>query len=176
MKEIERREQIISPWVTLVEHVVVDDTGVNASYHSIKQADYVSVLGVTADGNIPLVQQFRPALGRQTLELPSGLLENNETPQDCALRELIEETGFSANDWELTLLGVLQPDTGRLENKLWCFYASNIISVAGWKPEPEIKIHMVDSRELIRRSLSGEFHHALHVAVVGLALMSGLLK
>lgn len=90
MIEIERQEQIISPWVTLVTHVVNNDNGINANYHSLKQADYVAILGVTYSGEIPLVQQYRPVLTSYTWEMPGGLLEKNENPQECALRELFE--------------------------------------------------------------------------------------
>jgi len=176
MIEIERQEQIISPWVTLVTHVVNNDDGIKANYHSLKQADYVAILGVTEAGEIPLVQQYRPALTRYTWELPGGLLEEDENPKECALRELFEETGFESNNSEIALMGVLQPDTGRLENKLWCFFASNILLASNWKQEAGINIQMVNTQELINQSLSGKFDHALHIAVVGLAMMNGYLK
>ncbi|HHV41917.1 MAG TPA: NUDIX hydrolase [Clostridiaceae bacterium] len=50
-------------------------------------------------GNIYMVRQYRLALGRITLELPAGLGEPDETPLDCAVRELHEETGLVAEDW-----------------------------------------------------------------------------
>jgi 8-oxo-dGTP pyrophosphatase MutT (NUDIX family) len=41
-----------------------------------------------------LVEQYRPPVGRVTVEFPAGLIDAGETPQDAALRELREETGF----------------------------------------------------------------------------------
>lgn len=73
-------------------------------------------------------------------------------------------------------MGVLQPDTGRLENKLWYFFASNILFASNCKQEAGINIQMVNTQELINLSLSGTFDHALHIAVVGLAMMNGYLK
>lgn len=41
-----------------------------------------------------LVEQYRPPVDRTTIEFPAGLIDDNESPEDCALRELREETGF----------------------------------------------------------------------------------
>jgi ADP-ribose pyrophosphatase len=66
-------------------------------YHSLQQADYVSVFAMTPDGRIPLVRQYRSALEKYTLELPGGLRDGDESPEVCALRELYEETGLKAS-------------------------------------------------------------------------------
>ena len=87
----------------------------------LQTKDYVSVVAVTEDGRLLLVRQFRPAVGRMTLELPSGHVEPGETPEQAARKELLEETGYLADTF--TLLGNLSPDTGRLGNRMWCFFA-----------------------------------------------------
>ncbi len=56
----------------------------------------VSVLAITADTNVLLARQFRPGPERVLLELPGGNVDLGETPQDAALRELLEETGYAA--------------------------------------------------------------------------------
>lgn len=60
----------------------------------------VAIAALDAEGDVLLVQQFRKAAGRQLLELPAGTLEPGEDPLRCARRELEEETGFRARQWE----------------------------------------------------------------------------
>ena len=177
MQEIGKHEEIISPWVTLVARTVASSSGGQvAVYHSIKQSDYVGVLAVTKDGEIPLVRQYRPACGGVTLELPSGLMEAGETPEQCARRELAEEVGLEVEELRLRRLGVLRPDTGRLENRLWCFFASDARPIPGWHPEMNVEPQRVSREQLMQAIAEGRFDHALHVAVVGLAVMGGLFQ
>ena len=63
-------------------------------YYRIIQPDGVMILALTEDNEIILVQQFRPAPEKITLELPSGEIAKAETPQEAAARELYEETGY----------------------------------------------------------------------------------
>ena len=56
----------------------------------------VAVIPIDSQGHIVLVEQWRRAIERVTLELPAGMLDPGESPEDCAQRELQEETGFKA--------------------------------------------------------------------------------
>ena len=56
----------------------------------------VVILPVDNDGNILFVRQYRHATGKHLLELPAGTLEKGELPEECAHREIREETGMAA--------------------------------------------------------------------------------
>jgi len=176
--EASRTEQVLSPWVTLVTHHVrfADVPGVH-QFHSLKQADYVTVLAVTTDGKIPLIRQYRPALDRFTLELPSGLLEAGEQPERAAVRELREETGLDAGS-KVVSLGSLAPDTGRLGNRLWGFFVSGVSleKPADWQPDSQLECLLVTKAEFKDLILTGQFEHALNLAVVSQAAARGLFS
>ena len=161
----------VSPYVTLVERRVEIDGRIEA-FHSLTQADYVTVLAIALDGRIPLVRQYRPALDREILELPGGLLEEGEAPAQCAARELAEEAGFRATTPPRPL-GQLDPDSGRLENRLWAFLATDVEPIADWRPEDGVERILADRAELLAAITEGRFTHALHIAIVGLALAAG---
>src|SRR5438045_35612 len=105
----DRKTVFTTPWFELIGKKIENDP---APHYSITTLDYVSVFAVTPNGTFPLVRQFRPAVEEVTLELPCGHVDEGETPEQAAGRELREETGFIAK--ELILIGNLSPDTGRL--------------------------------------------------------------
>ena len=58
-----------------------------------------SVVLIPVDGGeLVLVRQSRPGSGSRTLELPSGKLDDGETPLEAAARELAEECGLAAEE------------------------------------------------------------------------------
>jgi ADP-ribose pyrophosphatase len=62
----------------------------------IEHVGAVTILPIDAEGRILFVRQYRHATGKELLELPAGTLKAGELPDDCALREIREETGFAA--------------------------------------------------------------------------------
>src|SRR5215471_1542287 len=94
--DISNRSSVFrTPWFELIGKRIGDTA---ALHYSISTQDYVGILAVTKDGMFPLVRQFRPAIEQITLELPSGHVDEGETPEQAAARELLEETGFVAKN------------------------------------------------------------------------------
>lgn len=55
-----------------------------------------AVIPLVSEDEILMVRQFRYAMGRETLEIPAGKVDPGENPEQCAHRELLEETGYEA--------------------------------------------------------------------------------
>jgi ADP-ribose pyrophosphatase len=161
-----------TPWFQIVAKNV---EGSNGPHYSLQTKDYVSVVAVTEDGRLVLVRQFRPAVDRMMLELPSGHVEPGETPEQAARKELWEETGYRADTF--TLLGNLTPDSGRLGNRMWCFFARGARrdSQAAFDPEPGIEpvLFAGSVPDLLSES---EFDSALNFAALLLSVVSGDLS
>ncbi|MCR4990521.1 MAG: NUDIX hydrolase [Lachnospiraceae bacterium] len=78
--------------------------GTTSEWDLIDHKGAAAVVPVLDDGRIIMVQQFRNALDRNTLEIPAGGLKTRKEPTiEAAKRELREETGFSSDDLELLL-------------------------------------------------------------------------
>ncbi len=140
-------------------------------YYSLRLPDYAAVVAFTADGRVLTVRQYRPAVERWTLELPSGIVDPGETPVQAARRELLEETGYEAA--EVETLGPMLPDTGRLGNAIWSCVASGLRRMEGREPEAGIEVVTLTVPQLLRATADGEFDHALHVAVILIAQLRG---
>src|SRR5262249_31008303 len=116
-----RKDRVFeTPWFS-VSTVRLDD---GQPYYMLDLPDYVSVIAVTADGRMIFVRQYRPVVGRDTIELPSGHVDAGESPEAAGRRELLEETGYVAG--EMQLMGTLVPDVGRLANRMWCYFAPRV--------------------------------------------------
>ncbi len=76
----------------------------------IRHPGAVAIVPVLDDGRIVLVKQYRYPLGTVMWEIPAGKLDHeNEDPDECAVRELSEETGYSAKHWQRLILIATTP-------------------------------------------------------------------
>jgi ADP-ribose pyrophosphatase len=84
---------------------------------------------------VALVRQMRPAIGKETLELPAGLVDDDEgdQPERTAVRELAEETGWGAGKWQL--LTRHYPSPGFSTEAIWIYLARELQPIAGASPD-----------------------------------------
>lgn len=105
---------------------ITKDVWVGSRVRQFKMVDHPGAAAVLVikDGSVLLVEQYRPAAGRQMLEIPAGTVDRGESPQDCARRELQEETGYTAESWEY--LGHIYPTPGYTNEVLHLFFAGGL--------------------------------------------------
>jgi 8-oxo-dGTP pyrophosphatase MutT (NUDIX family) len=98
-------------------------TGREHDFYVIDAPAWINVVPVTADGQLVLIRQYRPGTDAVTLEIPGGMVDEGETPEAAARRELREETGYAAEDW--TNLGAVSPNPALQSNRCHTFLAEN---------------------------------------------------
>ena len=74
--------------------------GKESTREYIKHPGAVVIIPVLDDGSILLERQFRYPLDRVIIEFPAGKIDPGEASLDCAKRELLEETGYTADEWK----------------------------------------------------------------------------
>src|SRR5690349_8517515 len=161
MKPLKTEIAFTTPWFEIVGKTMREG---EAPFYSLRLPDYAAVLALTESGRILVVRQYRPAVEKHTLELPSGLVDPGETPGEAAERELLEETGYQAGSLEV--LGPMDPDTGRLGNRIWACVAKGVVRLPDRVPEEGIEVFEWTREELFRAAADGRFDHALHVAIL----------
>ena len=70
------------------------------NYNLVRHHNSVTIIPIDAENMVWFVTQFRMGSENILLELPAGVMDENETPMDCALREVREETGMAAGKME----------------------------------------------------------------------------
>ncbi|OIR61258.1 ADP-ribose pyrophosphatase [Bacillus sp. FMQ74] len=129
MKSLEEKtiakEQIFSGKVIdlYVEDVELPN-GKTSKREIVKHPGAVAVLAVTDEGKIILVKQFRKPLERTIVEIPAGKLEKGEEPEYTALRELEEETGYTAK--KLTKITAFYTSPGFADEIVHVFLAEEL--------------------------------------------------
>ncbi len=108
---------------TTVENVTLPN-GVTVDLDVLRHPGAAAIVPLTSDNEVVMIHQYRHAIGRMLWEIPAGTLDNNEEPQACARRELIEETGFRAATWHD--LGAVTPVAGYSNERIRLFLALDL--------------------------------------------------
>lgn len=124
-KTLKSQYIIRRPWLTARRDVVQLPNGeINDEFYVLEYPDWVNVIAITADGHFVFVRQYRYALDLDSVELCAGVIESNESPEDGARRELLEETGYGGGQWQEFMTIGQNPST--CNNLTHCFIATGV--------------------------------------------------
>jgi ADP-ribose pyrophosphatase len=88
------------PWIEVFEeHIRLPDGRRVDDFYTVKLRDFVVVAPLTENGELVVVTHYRRGVEAVTQSLPSGFIDAGESAAEAARRELLEETGYAADDW-----------------------------------------------------------------------------
>jgi ADP-ribose pyrophosphatase len=112
------------PWATLrSDECEMPDGRIVDAYYVLEYPNWSNAVAITDEGKILMVRQYRHAAQIVSLELPGGVIEKGEAPEDAIKREILEETGYQFDDVELISIIYGNPATGN--NHTYCYLAKN---------------------------------------------------
>jgi len=136
-------------------------TGKEHDFYVIESADWVNVIPLTPDHQVVMVRQYRHGTRQISLEVPGGLVNPRDTPMDTARKELLEETGYQAE--EITLIGIAHPQPAVLNNRHLTFLATHVQKKAALDLDEgeDIEVVLVPLSEIPRLIREGEITNAM---------------
>jgi len=152
-----------------VRHDVLQTAdGKQVVYDTVVHNGAVTMVAIDTDGQIQLVRQYRHSAGRRLLELPAGTLNDGESPEACARRELREEVGLAPGS--LTRLAEFFLAPGYSTERMWIYLARDLRpeKLAGDEDE-HIEVERMPLLGCIAAIHSGEIEDAKTIAGLYLA-------
>lgn len=153
-------DELVSRWAmfSLVRRTVRAPDGSIFDRTHVVSPGAVGVVALTSDHRVVLVEQFRSALGRFTVEIPAGMKDvPGEDSVTTAARELAEETGVRAENFQL--LGIVHSAPGVTDSEVEV-YLAHVVAEGSPSPHGPEETHMtrdlVPLGEAVHRVLRGE--------------------
>lgn len=148
----------------IYEDEVIKPDGEPGKYATAHFVPGVCILAIDHEDSVYLTEQFRYVVGRNSLEVVAGAVED-ESALEAAKRELKEEVGVKAE--EMTQIGVVQLDTSMIKNEVTFFVARRLsFEEPDRDSSEEMKTVKIKFRKAVEKVLSGEIDHALSRALI----------
>ena len=123
----------------------------------------VAIIPIDADDNVLLVRQYRYPVGLDLLEIPAGVIEDGESPDHTAQRELREEVGYASRN--LRALGGIYSSPGFCDEILYMYLARDLVeSRLPGDDDEDITVERVPMSDVGRLIRFGEIQDAKSVA------------
>src|SRR3989344_334396 len=156
---LESRTQYQNSWMGLRVDTVIYPDGKQGEYGVVSFPLGISVLPIDEQGEVYLVEEFRYAIGRKSIEACSGAMEKGEPPLNCAQREMEEELGIHAQEW--IDLGAVYPFTGNIDTPAYLFLARGLRFVPAHPEASEgITVVKVPLETAVKMVMESQIVHA----------------
>ncbi len=138
----------------------------------IEHKAVATIIAITPDNKIVLVKQYRKAVEKELYELPAGKIESGETPLDTAIRELKEETGYTASN--LKLIHKYYTTPGFSNQMIFIYLAENLIPGEKQLEDDEfLDVYELDMDKAYNMVLTNEICDSK--TIIGLLLIKELI-
>ena len=125
----------------------------------------VVIVPIDKDDHVLLVRQYRHSAGESLLEAPAGTLEESESPDDCAQRELQEEVGYASTN--LRALGGFWTSPGFSTEFIYAYLARNLVeSKLSLDDDEDIVVERVPTSRIPQMIRLGEIQDAKTIAAL----------
>ncbi len=149
-----------------MQRLTYDRADLARSVFVLDVPDWCNVIAETPDVEIVLVWQYRFGTGTFTLELPGGVIDPREPPEDAARRELLEETGYEGDAFEL--LCHVEPNPPLHGNRCFTYLARGVRDTGqtAFDELEDLETERVPCAQIARLIDDGVVTHALTIVAL----------
>lgn len=171
-KVLQTREIFVAePWLKLsVDQVLLPDGKIVDDYYQIDLTEYVVIFARTEIGEAIMLRSYKHGVGDVCLVLPAGSMEKSEQPVESARRELLEETGYSADEWDSLGSFVVHGNYGCGRAHLFAARGARKIAEPDSGDLETMEVVLMQPEEVLDAVRQGEVAGLGSVAAVALAL------
>lgn len=164
---IESKKKADFPLFKVFEDVVKLPNGLKVDYYRVEKIPVVVLLPIISD-KIVMIKQYRYPIKSDSLELPAGHVFPDETPENCAKRELKEETGYTAG--KIEKIFEYHPSTEYSNQVYHIFIAEDLKEGKTNREKYElIDIKLLDFKSVIEKIIDGTITDGRTITAVLLA-------
>ena len=158
---------------SLVSENYTLENGVTSEMDFIRHPGAAAMVPMINSTDVILIKQYRHAIREFIWEIPAGTLDPEESPQNCARRELIEEIGYAAASWQQ--LGTITPLPGCSDECIHIFLATDLKSAEQNLDDDEmLRVHRLNLEDALQMILAGDISDGKTIS--GLFLAANWLK
>jgi 8-oxo-dGTP pyrophosphatase MutT (NUDIX family) len=164
-KTLSSKEVYSNRWIQVEEHQVINPSGGNGIYGKVHfKNKAIGIIPLDEHGNTWLVGQYRYTLQEYSWEIPEGGGPIGTPPLESAQRELKEETGITAKQWQLIMR--MHTSNSVTDEEAFLFLAEDLVFGESYLEETEadLVVRKLPFRDAVQMVLNGEITDSLTVA------------
>lgn len=162
-KTIDSKYIIQRPWATLrVDKLEMPNGNIKEEYYVLEYPTWVNMVALTEDNQVIFVKQYRHGAGKIMVELPAGVVEDNEDPEIAARRELLEETGYAFDDISYVCELFANPATSGNITCTYLLTGGRKVQEQELDPSEDIEVVLMDLQEAKQFLFDNKIGQALH--------------
>ena len=175
---VNSEKDVFSCHITTVnaKECTLESKNISHTFYTLKMSDWVNVFAVTKDKTVVMVRQHRLGKNLVTLEVPAGMIEDNEDPKDAVMRELAEDTGYASKN--IILLKSINVNPAIQDNVCHFFLATDCekITQTNFDETEEIETELIPLDEIFKTPDCGNELIQNSVALLSILLAKNYLS